>query len=101
MNETIVAGIIGGFVALAVALITAWVNTRRQPSKAVFSASTLVGASGQVIGNLTAEIARLDKELEEERRASDGLRQEVERHSHRIIRLELALRAAGIEPEPI
>ena len=94
MPSDIIVGLISGFAGVIIATIAAR-SQRPSPSR------SLADASGLVIGHLRDEIGRLDQELDDERRAADGLRQEVERHGRRIYALEKALTAVGVDPASI
>jgi hypothetical protein len=91
MSEAVIIGLISGAFGVAIATIPAYLATRRQPSPLTTNAIALVDANGEVISNLTDEIARLEgKAMKAEERATL-----LER---RIGKLEAALRRAGIDP---
>jgi FtsZ-binding cell division protein ZapB len=117
VNDVVLVGLLTGIFGVAIAAVPAVIAIRKQPSRRTTDAISLVDASGQVIGNLTDEIRRLDIEVDEERKANDGLRREiraardeaeaaraeagharkqVERHLTRIEHLEGIIEAAGL-----
>ena len=91
MNETVIVGLIAGFFGVLAAAIPAYLAQRKSPSRLTTDAVTLVDASGEVISNLTDEIARLERLAASHAERADAL-------AYRVGRLEEALRKAGIDP---
>lgn len=83
-----IAAVVGGVVS---PLISNWFSSRGQPSKSAVDRKILAEAGhieaqkeSLVSQNLRDEIERLDKELDDEREANDGLRGEVRRLTEEV-----------------
>lgn len=94
MSDVVLTGLISGIVGVIAVAIPALIAIRKQPTKRTTDAITLVDASGQVIGNLTDEIARLERELQKTRK-------EMATAMRRLVKLEAALMGLGVDPQTI
>lgn len=114
-----IIGILSALVGGAVSpLITGFFGARGNPGRKAADRKINAETDNVVIRNLTDEINRLDRELEQERQANDGLRREVRaihdeaeaaraeaghargqvaKHLERIEHLEGIIEAAGLE----
>jgi uncharacterized protein (DUF3084 family) len=97
----VVVALVSGLIASAATVVASRAN---RPSKT----RSLVDASGLVIQQLRDEIHRLDGEVIEARAEADGARVEAracrdaeQSLKKRVIKLETALRAQGIDPNGI
>jgi hypothetical protein len=87
-----VSDIIVGILGVIGGAIVAWISLRRYPSRITTDAISLIDAGGKVVSNLTEEIDRLEKRLDETQLLYD-------RCAKRVKHLGNVLRTHGIDPD--
>ncbi|MPZ14294.1 MAG: hypothetical protein GEU73_07695 [Chloroflexi bacterium] len=96
MNPALINGLVGLVGGVLVAAITAWATIRRTPSKIALDAAVLVDAHGQVIEDLTAELARQRHNIAALRQEAKEANAEATAATRRVDYLEDLLIANGI-----
>jgi Tfp pilus assembly protein PilN len=94
MSETVVAALVGGIAGVLAALLPIILASRRAPSRKANDTVALVNAQTIVAERHTKEINRLEKKNAALEKRNDIL-------DARVGKLEMALRAAGIDPAGI
>jgi hypothetical protein len=84
VTETVLVGIVSGFLGVLAAAIPAYLSQRNAPSRRVNDTASIVDASGRVVTTLRDEIDRLDSELAESRRIVRALEDHVDRLEEQV-----------------